>query len=406
MRALIFLLLIPLLFASCHGYTDSFEVRVLNKDNQAVEGAEVWVKFDTGRLGQKYFTTEPRLTDERGKVKYTLINKGERLDADCNIYIWVRLGEKENSTVIKANRHPPIVDIWLEVWPLDVYVYDDRGRALEGATIAIAGKEFETDERGHARLFLPPGDYSYLITYQGAERAGTFTLTKAEQIRAKLIKYKVNLEVVDERGRPLNAVVEIGGEKRNISGSYLIESYDPNIPYKVYYKDKVKEGVIDAARRPEHFVVFDNSAPLIANIQQTTKEDFIRISFTVIDEGQRASGVDPRTISFIYAVKPPKEGEYGENVRATVFSLGNNIYAVDLDLAKNSLIKFEISASDLEGNVARREGILTIVSSPPKEEGGGEKSTQENPPFNNIFVIIFIIVAVALVYKYIIAKKT
>ena len=213
--------------------------------------------------------------------------------------------------------------------------------------------------------------------------------------------------MVDEKGRPLNAVVEIGGVKNNVSGNYLIESYDPNIPYKVYYKGQVKEGMIDAARKPEYFVVFDNSAPIIANIQQTTKEDFIRISFTIRDEGRRASGVDPRSITFTYAVKPPKEGEYGENVRATVFSLGNNIYAVDLDLAKDSLIRFEISASDFEGNVARRAGVLTIVS-PPKEEkvSRGEESTQENPLFNNIFVIIFIIIAVALVYKYIIAKKT
>jgi hypothetical protein len=58
LHLLILMLLVGSAFADCIGYNDSFYVRALDAKYRAIEGANVWIKYDRGTsFGDKYFTT-------------------------------------------------------------------------------------------------------------------------------------------------------------------------------------------------------------------------------------------------------------------------------------------------------------------------------------------------------------
>ncbi len=403
MRLLFILLILSTLaWSSCHGYNDQFEVRVLNPDNIAVKDAEVWIKFDPGTsFGDRYFITEPRLSNDRGRVDYSIDNRGTNTRAiDCRIWVWARILDEQTEKIIQATKHPKIVDVWLDVWPIDIYVKNEKGAPLENATIYIGEKYLDTNAQGHVRLFLPEGTYEYVVSYKGEDRTDTLTVSgKGKRVDVDFKKYPFSIEVRDDSGNELNATLIVDDVEYNFEGKLIFETYSDTVDYTVKYKGKEKEGRIDLRKENEKLIIFDLSSPMIKDITLNKKEDAIQIKFKIEDVGTYPSLVNPRTIKFYYMVKPPTGGQYGEELRGEVYTLGRNEYAVDLDLEPNSIISFRISAEDYEGNEGKIEGTLTVTVERSKTPEIEENSEQEQPPLDIFYVAIFIILFILVIWK-------
>lgn len=410
---LIFLLLmVSVSFAAsdCVGYTDSFDVRVLDAKLLPFEGAEVSVKFDRGAsFGEQYFTTEPRLTDENGKVHFTILNQGtETREIDCEIWIYVAIGGETAEEVIEANKHNNPVDIKVPVYEAEFTVRDQQGRRLENATVFFLGVTKQTDQYGVASFYGKEQTAEYVVTYKGGQEGGSVTILGDTKREVTIPIYQLNLKTVDDKGTPVSASVTYADETYESDGSVTLTVYTSEVELDVEYGgiEKAVELYIDDGAVITETIAFDIHSPEISDITQSLVGDRVRITMTIEDEGKYAEGVDPSTVKIRYRVLPGSQWD-----TASAFTIALNRYAVDFpDIEHGKIVEFTINAEDYVGNKVTQDGRFTVQTDmePEVNDSGNEQENgetdQDFPLLYIIFVVIFIIIAFYIV-KFIVKSK-
>ena len=410
---LIFLvLMVSLSFAAsdCVGYTDSFDVRVLNAKLLPFEGADVSVKFDRGAsFGEQYFTTEPRKTDESGKVHFTLLNQGtETREIDCRIWIYVTIGGETGEKVIEANRHNNPVDVQMSVYEVEFTVKDQVGRRLENATVFFLDDTKITDRYGIAVFHGKQQTAEYVVTYKGGQEGGSITIIDDTKREVTIPVYQLNLKTVDDRGDPISATITYADEEYESDGSLMLTVYTSEVELDIEHGgiEKPFELFISDGDIITETIPFDIHSPEISDIKQSLVGDRVRLAMTIEDDGKYAEGVDPSTVNIRYRVLPGNDWD-----RASAFTIALNRYAVDFpEIEQGRIVEFTINAEDYMGNKVTRDGRFTVQAevkpevndSEDQQENGGEE--QEFPYLYIIFGVIFIIIAFYIV-KFIIQFK-
>ncbi|MEM4166213.1 MAG: hypothetical protein QW153_00150 [Candidatus Bilamarchaeaceae archaeon] len=409
--AFLLLLLVAVTFADdCVGYSENLHIRVLDSLIRPVEGASVSVTFDRGTsFGEKYFTTQPKKTDENGSVYFTLLNQGtETRKIDCNIYIDASFGPTSAKKTITALKHPQIIDVKLPIYRVIFYVRDQNGKPLENATVFFNNETKKTNKNGNVIMYSENGTQQYLVTYRSGSESG-FILVSGDTTREAIIPiYEVKIDVYDDRGEPLSALVSYSNETlKTEEGKVVFKVYNDVVEIKVQYDNIQKNLIVNAKEKPKESIYFDLNAPLINEPKHNLSNNRVRMSFEINDLGQYASGVDPLSIRINYRLLPD-----GQWQKAKTYSLGSNLYGIDFpELEKGTIVEFNVEASDYEGNKAYKSGrfvIETTIEKPQNESGNKhekEEKNEEYPIFYAVFGLIFIIFVVYLLKKFIEKQK-
>jgi len=408
-------------FADCVGYTDSFDVRVLDPNFRPIEGAAVTVTFDRGTsFGEQYFTTTPRYTDARGIVHFDIMNQGNEMtprEIDCGIVIDVSVGGADAGESIEANIHGNIVDVTMaEVYPLRFYVKDQLGVPLTNASVTVAGITNRTDSKGLVRYNFVAGDYDYLANYLDAQEAGTLTIANDTMFEVIFAHYAVSITVTDDAGEPLNCTLTIINQTLELpDGKYQNGMiFGEEIPYSMGYAGLVREGTIMAAAVPDTTIVYDTHAPLFGDIVPGEVGGKPQLTIIVTDPNEHASGIDPSGVRVQYKVEPSDETTpWGD---AVMFTSGRNKFTAQFpDLPPDAIVRFKVEARDQDGNRASIEGKFSTLSLLPTQndtqnntQNNTENQTgpQEPPedgqgiPFLYIFGgIIILVLAIYVVFR-------
>ncbi|MFH0737793.1 MAG: hypothetical protein V1827_04175 [Candidatus Micrarchaeota archaeon] len=387
-------------FADCVGYSDSFDVRVLDGSLKAIEGAEVTVKYDRGAtFGEKYFTTPVKLTDASGKVHYDIYNGGTLTrPIDCNIVINATAGNASKLQTIVAETHGPTVDVVLsDVFLFRFYVRDQLGAPLTNASVTIMGATDKTDSGGMIVYRLKKGAYDYMASFESASEAGKFTIQNESNYVVIFPHNRISIDVTNDAGDPLEATITIFNDTFVIEGGHYEEAraFGDQVPYVVEYHGLVTEGVIEPAVEPMLVIRYDITSPLIQSITPDFKEGSYKLQIAAMDMNQFASGIDLGSMKAYYRVEPADATVPWSN--AVVFTSGRNQFTADFpELPPGRLVKFKIELKDKAGNRAEQEGSFTTTTATP-EPDQNDTNPQPPPPQDQGIPLIYIIGGVILI---------
>jgi hypothetical protein len=363
---ILLLLLSHFAFADCVGYTDEFDVRVLDGNLRPIPGADVWITFDRGTsFGEQYFTTEPRQADAQGLVHFKVLNQGTLVRTiDCDIEISGSAGGSTNKTEVKANIHGPIIDLQLsDVYPVKFYVRDQLNAAIENASVTIGNNSGKTNQYGYVKYFYKTGSYDYFASYQIASQAGSLRVDDDVEFAVIFPWYSISIDVTDDYGEPLPATLNI------LNASFVLQnghfennrSYNDIIDYTVSYKGIEKSGTIDANKNPDVDIALDIHAPLFDKITSDTTGRRTKLSIPVKDPGKFPSGLDIQSLQVNYRLEPADATTPWNT--ALVFTTGFNSFAAEFpELPADSIVQFRIEAKDKAGNKATVDGKFSTLT--------------------------------------------
>ncbi len=406
--AILLLILSQVSFADCVGYTDEFDVRVLDAELRPIEGADVWITFDRGTLfGEQYFTTEPKKTGPDGKAHFKVLNQGTLArPIDCAITINGAAGGAVKSFDITANAHGPIVDVILsDVYEVVFYVRDQLNAPIANASVTIGDQVGKTNEKGFVRHLFRSATYDYLASYQEAKQAGQLQVSDDVEFIVIFTYYSISLDVIDDTGTPLPVTLTMLNETLELpDGHYEYEkTYGDILPYEVTYEGIVKTGKIVASASPHAQIVIDLNAPLFGSIEPETIQRRTKLNIQISDPGEFASGVDVQTLKASYRVEPADATTPWNS--AVVFTTGFNSFAAEFpELPSDSIVQFRIEVKDKEGNKATVDGKFSTWTG-PIDDTQNQTDTQENgeeeqgiPLFYIIGGVFVVILAIYLVF--------
>jgi hypothetical protein len=397
------LLLISLSYSSCIGYNDTFQVRVLDGKLRPVQNAIVTVTYDRGTsFGDKYFTTQPRYTDQNGLVDMAIYNQGTTSRAiDCAITINGSIGGASKSVKVTANVHGSPVDVKLDVYPLRFFVRDQFGFPLANASVTLDNKTNRTGEDGSIAYTLAKGNHSYLANYLDASQDGTMPITGDSDFVVKFTFYRISVDVTDDSGNPLAATITILNKTLAISDGHFEneKTFGEAISYEVRYMGLESSGDIIPTKNPDAKVVFDIHSPVIMNITADALSDRPRLTMTISDPGPYGSGVDFSALEVIYRLEPADESTPWDN--AVAFTTGRDKVTAEFPkLPADRVIRFRIDAKDKAGNKAEVEGKFTTFSAEAENATNitqNQTNTQGNQPQPQGLPLSYIVAGVIII---------
>ncbi|MGV8085348.1 MAG: hypothetical protein ACP5N9_03810 [Candidatus Bilamarchaeum sp.] len=401
LHLLILMLLVGSAFADCIGYNDSFYVRALDAKYRAIEGANVWIKYDRGTsFGDKYFTTPPIATNESGAVYFSIANQGTRWrDIDCNIIASASVGDSKADITITPGIHGQYVDVVLsDVYRLNFHVANQEGVALNGANIEINNKILTTDSNGNAKIYLKKGQYNYLASYLSSKQSGSIDMQDDLTESVAVQKNAVRIEVVDDQGNYLPARLRMLNQTYIITnGTYQNDQvYGEGIEYSIDYNTLVKSGTIEDGKITR--VVYDLTAPTFGVIQTDLFNGKIRLKLPIADQGTYASGIDASTLKVTYRAEPSNGSSEWQN--AVTYVSARNEYTSEFPtLPDNKIINFKAQISDRSGNKATIEGrFSTYTQNTPQNDTNSQNPSPDDQGIPLLYIIIGVIIVILGAY--------
>jgi len=385
----------------CRGYTDSFDVRVLDAKLRPVEGALVTVMFDRGAsFGEQYFVTEPLPTNADGIRHFSIANQGtETRKIDCRIWINATLGKAKATKTVIANSHGQFIDLNLNVYLLDMIVDDQNGKPIENATVTVNGISKLTGKDGRARFYTPPGLIDYVASYYRGKESGKIYIRNDTNYEIVLRRHSVSIDSVDDEGKPVEATIFIFNESFPMTnGHYETEVFGDTIEGTVSYAGFEKTIVMDLDRRNTSVVVFDLRPPSIKSTEITVIGKRPRMTIRVADDGKYASGVNVSGTKVIYRILPLEVGSGWSS--ATTFATSLDTFVSDFpELESDKTIEFRIEIRDNEGNTAVREGRFVVPES-NVEITQDQTQTDKNSQILYIAIVVIIIIVAVYIVKH------
>lgn len=389
------------------GYSDSFDVQVLDAGLRGVEGAGVTATFDRGAtFGDIYFTTKPRYSDSAGRVHFDISNQGTTSrDVDCNIVLFASVGGANNTTYIVATQHGSVVDLPVtNVHRVLFYVKDGDGKPLANASVTLANFTKTTGADGLARFTTVEGHHSYLASYLDGSQPGYMDVKGDVTFDLTLRASAVSVEVTDDFGTPLPATLYIFNRTYELpDGRFQYpQTYGTDIPYRAEYRGIVKEGRIMPAKSPDAKVAFDLHSPVFGDIKPVLSEGRYRLTIPISDPGQGAEGVDFQSLRVTYRLEPADPTTPWNP--AVTFTSGRNVFTAEFpELPNGSIVSFRAEINDKAGNKATIDGkFSTLAPQAPSNDTQNQTTTQQPPSGQQgiplLYIFIGVIVVLSIVY--------
>ncbi len=398
--AFVLLFLLSASFASsCVGYTESFDVQVLDAKLRPVENAAVQVKYDRGAsFGEQYFVTPPEYTDSNGMFHVEIYNQGTTSrEIDCNIYLNATIGGGTTALTVVVDEHGSIVSlVFPDVYKLVFRATDQHMQPLADAKITVDDWTKNANSAGVAVFYLKAGEHQYLVSYMDGKRGESFLMDDDITRDVTLSSHSITIDVLDDEGVGLNSAIFIFDESFGLEEGHFewTRTFGDEIPYLVRYAGLEKSGSVIPAESTEELVVFDVHSPVFRNFSSGIVNSQPRITVEVVDGGQYSSGLDASTFRFWYRAV----GSGGSWNSATAFQDTPESFNADLPpMEGDTLIEFRTEVRDKSGNHAELEGTVKIEKEKEDDlqQEDGEVEEQEFPFF---YILIGIIIVILMVY--------
>lgn len=380
----LFLLIATVAYADCAGYTESFDVRVLDAKYRPLPNANVTVTYDRGSsFGEQYFTTNPQRTDANGIVHMTIYNQGTGTrEIDCRITVKADVEGASASTTITVNEHGDPVDVVLPtLYSVKFYVRDQLGYPLENASVSIDNRTSRTGPKGDVAFYLQTGQYRYLASYLDAKQESSLNVSNDTEYEVRFAFYKVVLDVSDDTGASVAASLTMFNRTYEAQDGHfeLDKVFGDSVPYSVTCKGIVTNGTLVPSSNLPVKVVYDMHAPTFGNITPELFNGKQRLVISVSDPGTQASGLDLETMQVSYKMEPSDENTPWNN--AVIFTSGRNQLTAEFpQLPQNRIVNFRAEIKDRAGNKAEIDGkFTTMVIAPPQNASNGTKNQTVTP---------------------------
>lgn len=397
------LLQINAVYATCIGYSDTFDVRVLDAKNRPISGADVQVKFDMGTpSGEQYFVTQPKKTNMQGMVHYTITNMGTNARTiDCKIVINATISGSIKTSTITAEQHGNIVDLALtDVYPVTFYVRDQFKAGISNATATVdSWGPGKTNKQGIVKGYLKTGNHEYFASYLDASASGIFTITNDSDFEVIFPYYPLEITVTDDVGTPLDATITISNQTFTMQNGHLQypKVYGQQVPYEIEYMGIVVSDIIYPETSQEVEVRYDLHPPVILEVKSESDGNRPKLKIVASDNGIYASGLDVSSMKVGYKIEPSIESEAWHP--AVVFTTAKNTFAAEFpEMESNTIIKFRIEVKDNAGNKAEREGKFTtlIMQNNTQNNTPNPPNPPPNPPQDQGIPLLYILGGVIL----------
>jgi len=367
-------------------YTEHLIVQVFDQNYRPVEGAEVYVNYQLNHLAG-FVNTKPKVTNRTGEADLLFSNYEEiESDTDRTYTLYVKYGNQlyssgriaENST----ERIVPVRRTSMEVaaYLLSVNVVTQERKPLP-ARVTVGKKALDTDQYGRIIFQLAPGEYTVSAAANGAVRSKEVNVSQDTATEIVIGLYSLQVRVIDERNRPLVAMVDVGGISKptgedGTAAFYNITSATPEVivGYNNTYKHFTPN--LELSRSLE--AVFDLSRPSISELHVSLSKSGVgEISLFAEDAGTAASGIE--TVLVSYQI---------EGVTRTVpaYSVGYNTFEAKIPAQPpGTLVRYTVKVADKDGNTAVQEGNYLVPEEKPQNESPGGGSTPHGPEVPSLF---------------------
>lgn len=406
---LLFIVMFGSLLWACEpGFTDNLEIKVIDSKYRPISGAAVNITYQKDETtGKGYVTSTTLYTGEDGKLSFTARNTEVFASrVECDITIMAEYDGMALERKIEAQAHSAELQMRFEdAYLLSLKVVDKNGQAIGNTQVRINDMHMNTSEGGYIAVIVNGGTVEMAVPYLGAvitkEVEVDSDLTYTLQARA----YSLSLDVVDDRGDPLAAQITV--EDETIMGTEVeIDGLAITNPYvKVAYGSVEKLPQIDLTQGGEYTVSFDLTPPEITDVEVKKSGNELAIRFFLKDPNALASGPDIGSTTVSYVVS-------GVTQEAVPYA-DSGAYAVEISAPpENTLLRFTITAYDMEGNMNTVNGDYLVTpgtgGQEPQENGsaqGGENGGEtgsEPPSEDNGFLFLALGAVVVLVLAYVV----
>jgi len=411
-----FLLLLSCGIASA-AFTEWLAVQVFDHSFSPVEGAEVYAQFQKNAVDGT-MKSKPVKTNSSGEAAFHFTNYEQINSSTEYAYtLYVKYGNSTASGGLIAGNttaaNPRRYSFEIDAYYINSRVVDQNSRPIN-ATITVESLSYtnfevtaNADSFGRAAFRVPPGTYNIraeTAEFSKSETVKVDSATGNVAVELKVPQYALQINVMDDRQKPLVAHVEIGDvqTQTGANGSVLIRNIGEALPeVKITYINQIKKLKPQLDRQTSVEVVFDRTPPIIKDVYATvSKSGAGAITLFAEDNGTRASGID--TVTVIWEVN-------GVQTPVQTYAVGYNSFEAKIPpQAQGTVVKYVITVTDKEGNSETRAGSYAV----PVDSSQG---TQQTKPDTGLLggitieaiamgVFAFIIAAYAAVY-YINKKK-
>jgi hypothetical protein len=385
------------------GFTDELEIKVIDSKYRPVSGAALNITYQKDETtGKGYVTSTTQYTGEDGILHFTARNiETFESRVECDITIMAEYDGVLLEREIEAEAHSAQLQMRFEnAYLLNMKVVDKNGQAIGNTQVRINQMYVNTSEEGYIAVIVNGGTIEVAVPYLGAVITREIDLDSDLTYTLQARAYSLDLEVVDDRGDPLVAQITVE-ENVSLGTGIEIEGLAITNPYvKVAYGAVEKFPSIDLTQGGQYTVSFDLTPPEITNVEVNKRGEDLRISFFLEDPNPLASGPDigSTTVSYVVSGVTQEAVPYAES----------GAYAVEIPApAENTLLRFTITAYDIEGNMNTVNGEYLITpetAEGPEGGSGGETGSQggeaEAPSDDGgiIFLALGAIVVIVLAY--------
>lgn len=392
-------------YASCVGYHEEFDVRVLDAKGRPVPLAETWIKYDRGStFGEQYFTTPLQTTDQNGVVHYTVINQGTTSRTiDCTIIAGGKVNDINSTVSVIAEAHGTPVDVKLEVYPVQIYVRDHLGAPIANATVSIGSDRRKSGADGRLFYYFKSGPYNYLASYMDGKASGTFEVHDDMNLEITFPYHKIVVDITDDNNAPLNATITIMNKTLVMENGHfeMDRVFGEKIPYSIEYMGIMEEGEIEPAIESTKKIILDIHSPTIGKIDTSITDNKPKLLIAVSDLGVYASGVDFKSAKVQYRLLPA-DISTPWNSAVTYTSGRNEITAEFPEMPPSRIVQFRMEIKDKDGNMATVEGKFSTMGQTTQNDTKNETKPPEvvdqNQGIPLIYIFIGVIIAILAIY--------
>jgi len=344
----------------------------------------------------EYVTTDAVLTDSNGMATFKIKNDVPNSNyLDCKLVFHVNyLNFTKNYTFNLGTFYGKYI-INIPGKRVLVSMVDSSGSPISGTLTLYPSMEFQLNNT--LSIFLPYGSTPGYMIFNGHRQGLSLNVDSSTPnfINAVFRSYDVNVSVLDDLGKPINFIVQVGtNDPINATDAVRLRLIDNPASIKITSSGRETFRQINPEKETNITIFYDIHAPEISSVNIVPEQDGkVSVTYTVSDNGIRPSGIR-------------ETGIYVDNV---YYSSSLKYSSAKATVSKAGSFSFQIVATDNDGNKAEVSADYVSGKPPVITENTSGNDTDANPPATQKgddwtmlgLIVVIVLVLLVVVYFYI-----
>ena len=375
------------------GWVETFTVYVTDAHLRPINNATVLVNYQYNSVvGRRTLTFH---TDQRGVVQVTISNVESFSSlVDRRIRITACYNGVCKSVDKQAGDVRGRVFLKLPVYYLTVHLKSFKQMPIPDMEVRIGDLKARTNAEGKARFQVAAGKHTVEVNVGGGVYSKEINVQEDSAVVLTVPLYDVYITILNDMDQALEADVVINGVVHHTNGSLTIHNYPSEIIrgqaiYGYASKDFEANLSID-----NHIVVaFDQTPPIIEQVNATRKADNIIITIKAKDGGKRPSGVNSHSVRVDYMLN-------GVVYRKACHQAARHVYVCSIP-ATQEVLSITAVVEDNDGNVAKVKASVSSYQ-PHQNNNKPEPRQEQSGGINWMWIaagVIILLVILVIVLK-------